>query len=176
MRLTNTSSSPPVASSVSPAIVYVVSAENVAIAPLADKMTVIRSMSHGEAAHERGTHNMFTGYRPSPALLYPSMGSVVSHEFGPRKNLPPYVCIPNAQSAYSGPGYLSSSFAPFSLGDDPATSVVDRYSIAHESPNLVVLGGSTFPNTTGYNPTETIQTLAWFAADNLARNFQTIAG
>jgi hypothetical protein len=48
------------------------------------------------------------------------MGSVVSHEFGPRKNLPPYVCIPNAQSPYSGPGYLSSSFAPFSLGDDPA--------------------------------------------------------
>jgi gluconate 2-dehydrogenase alpha chain len=62
------------------------------------------------------------------------------------------------------------------MGDDPATSVVDRYSIAHESPNLVVLGGSTFPNTTGYNPTETIQALAWFAADNLARNFQTIAG
>jgi hypothetical protein len=25
-------------------------------------------MTHGEAAHERGTHNMFTGYRPSPAL------------------------------------------------------------------------------------------------------------
>ena len=40
-------------------------------AQLADKLTVIRSMTHGEAAHERGTHNMFTGYRPSPALLYP---------------------------------------------------------------------------------------------------------
>ena len=35
-------------------------------AQIADKLTVIRSMSHGEAAHERGTHNMFTGYRPSP--------------------------------------------------------------------------------------------------------------
>ena len=51
-------------------------------AQLADKLTVIRSMTHGEAAHERGTHNMFTGYRPSPALQYPSMGSVVSHEYG----------------------------------------------------------------------------------------------
>ena len=29
-------------------------------AQIADKLTVIRSMSHGEAAHERGTHNMFT--------------------------------------------------------------------------------------------------------------------
>ena len=89
-------------------------------AQLADKITVCRSMTHGEAAHERGTHNMFTGYRPSPALQYPSFGSVVSHEFGPRNNLPPYVCIPNQPSTYAGPGYLSSAFAPFSLGSDPA--------------------------------------------------------
>src|SRR5205814_5785205 len=34
------------------------------IASIADKVAVIRSMTHGEAAHERGTHNMFTGYRP----------------------------------------------------------------------------------------------------------------
>ena len=47
-------------------------------AQVADKITVCRSMTHGEAAHERGTHNMFTGYRPSPALQFPSMGSVVS--------------------------------------------------------------------------------------------------
>ena len=36
-------------------------------ATVADKLTICRSMTHGEAAHERGTHNMFTGYRPSPA-------------------------------------------------------------------------------------------------------------
>ena len=41
-------------------------------AQIADKLTVIRAMTHGEAAHERGTHNMFTGYRPSPALQYPA--------------------------------------------------------------------------------------------------------
>ena len=70
-------------------------------AQVMDKITLIRSMTHGEAAHERGTHNMFTGYRPSPALKYPSIGSVVSHEFGPRQNLPPYVCIPN-QSKKTG--------------------------------------------------------------------------
>jgi len=90
------------------------------VADVADKITVVRSMSHGEAAHERGTHNMFTGYRPSPALIFPSMGSVVSHEYGPRNNLPPYVCIPNMPNEFAGTGYLSSSFAPFSLGSDPA--------------------------------------------------------
>ncbi len=90
------------------------------LASIADKIAVIRSMTHGEAAHERGTHNMFTGYRPSPALIFPSMGSVVSHEYGPRNNLPPYVCIPNMPTEFAGNGYLSSSFAPFSLGSDPA--------------------------------------------------------
>lgn len=90
-------------------------------AQVADKLTVIRSMSHGEAAHERGTHNMFTGYRPSPALQFPSIGSVVSHELGPRENLPPYVCIPNQPNTYAGTGYLSSAYAPFSLGSDPAS-------------------------------------------------------
>ena len=89
-------------------------------AQVADKIAICRSMTHGEAAHERGTHNMFTGYRPSPALSYPSMGSVVTHEFGPRNNIPQYVCIPNQPNEFAGTGYLSSSFAPFSLGSDPA--------------------------------------------------------
>ncbi len=91
-------------------------------AKIADKITVCRSMSHGEAAHERGTHNMFTGYRPSPAIQFPSMGSVVSHEFGSRKSLPPYVCIPKVPNVFAGTGYLSSSYSPFGLGGDPASS------------------------------------------------------
>src|SRR4029078_1720062 len=90
-------------------------------AEIADKICVIRSMTHGEAAHERGTHNMFTGYRPSPALQYPSMGSVVSHEYGPRQNLPPYVCIPTPRNTYAASGYLSTAYGPFSLGSDPAS-------------------------------------------------------
>ncbi|MEM8955326.1 MAG: DUF1501 domain-containing protein [Verrucomicrobiota bacterium] len=90
------------------------------MAKINDKITVIRSMHHGEAAHERGTHNMFTGYRPSPALNYPSFGSVISHEFGTRNNLPPYVCVPNQPNEYAGTGYLSTAYGPFSLGADPA--------------------------------------------------------
>ncbi len=89
-------------------------------AGIADKITVARAMTHGEAAHERGTHNMFTGYRPSPALTFPSMGSVVSHELGVRNDLPPYVAVPNMPTNYAGSGYLSSAYAPFSLGSDPA--------------------------------------------------------
>jgi hypothetical protein len=89
-------------------------------AKIADRITVVRSMTHGEAAHERGTHNMFTGYRPSPALTYPSFGSVVAHELGPRDSLPPYVCLPNLPAPDAGAGYLGSAFGPFTLGSDPA--------------------------------------------------------
>ncbi len=92
------------------------------LAAISDKFTIIRSMTHGEAAHERGTHNMFTGYKPSPALIYPSFGSVISHEYGPRENLPPYICIPNRPNEFAGSGYLSSSYGPFSLGADPANN------------------------------------------------------
>ena len=91
-------------------------------AKIADKITVCRSMTHGEAAHERGTHNMFTGYRPSPAITFPSMGSVISHELGVRNNLPPYVAIPSMPTNFAGSGYLSSAYAPFSLGSDPANA------------------------------------------------------
>ena len=63
---------------------------------------------------------MFTGYKPSPAIKFPSFGSVVSHEYGSRKNLPPYVCVPNVPNEFAGSGYLSSSYGPFGLGSDPA--------------------------------------------------------
>ena len=90
-------------------------------AKIADRLTIVRSMTHGEAAHERGTHNMFTGYRPSPAIQYPAMGSVISHELGSRNNLPPYVCVPSVPNEFAGTGYLSSAYGPFSLGGDPAS-------------------------------------------------------
>ena len=95
-------------------------------AEIADKLCVIRSMTHGEAAHERGTHNMFTGYRPSPAIKFPSFGAIVSHELGLRNNMPPYVCVPqginDASGVQTGTGYLSSAYGPFALGSDPANS------------------------------------------------------
>ncbi|MCM8529599.1 MAG: DUF1501 domain-containing protein [Lentisphaeraceae bacterium] len=89
-------------------------------AKIADKITVIRSMTHGEAAHERGTHNMFTGYRPSPAIQFPSIGAIVANQMGPRENMPPYICIPNRPNEYAGTGYLSSMYSAFSLGADPS--------------------------------------------------------
>lgn len=89
-------------------------------AQVADRLCVVRSMTHGEADHSRGTHNMFTGWRPSPAVQYPSIGSIVSHELGSRNDLPPYVCIPSQPNEFAGTGFLGSAYGPFSLGADPA--------------------------------------------------------
>jgi hypothetical protein len=88
-------------------------------AKIANKITVIHSMTHGETAHERGTNNMFTGWRPSPALQYPSIGSIVSHELGIKNNLPPYVTVPSVPNEYAGAGFLSHSYSSFSLGSNP---------------------------------------------------------
>ncbi|MFT5128202.1 MAG: hypothetical protein ACI8W8_001811 [Rhodothermales bacterium] len=90
-------------------------------AKIADKLTVIRSMSGKEADHERATYTMYTGYRRSPALTHPGMGSVVAHEFGPRKDLPAYMAIPSADAS-GGTGYLSSQYGAFSMGSDPFRS------------------------------------------------------
>lgn len=90
------------------------------LATVADKFSIIRSMTHGEAAHERGVHSMMTGYKPSPALIYPSMGSVVSLELGGRNKLPAYVSVPNTLENGEA-GYLSSKYNPFALGSDPAS-------------------------------------------------------
>lgn len=91
------------------------------VAAVSDQLAFVRSMTHGEAAHERGSHNMLTGYRPSPAITYPSMGSVIAHEYGPRNNLPAYVAVPNADGAFgfAGTGYLSSAYGAFSVGGEP---------------------------------------------------------
>ncbi len=89
------------------------------LAGVADKMTVVRSIAGKEADHGRASYTMFTGYRKSPALTHPSLGAVVSHEFGPRKDLPPYVAVPNA-GEYAGTGYLGAQYGPFGIGSDPA--------------------------------------------------------
>jgi len=87
-------------------------------AGVADKLTLLRGVWHTESAHERGQMTMLTGWRPSPAVMYPSMGSIVSHELGARKNLPPFVTIPDTP-AQAGTGYLSPTFGAFSVGGDP---------------------------------------------------------
>jgi gluconate 2-dehydrogenase alpha chain len=61
------------------------------------------------------------------------------------------------------------------MGDDPATSVVDRHGLSHEVRNLGVLGASTFPTAGGANPTLTLQAVAWRTAAHLVERWETVA-
>jgi choline dehydrogenase-like flavoprotein len=55
------------------------------------------------------------------------------------------------------------------MGDDPATSVVDRYHRSHEVPNLFLCDGSSFVTSGRGQPSCTIQALAFRAADHISR-------
>lgn len=83
-----------------------------------DKMTLIRSMTSPEGAHERGTHYMMTGFEPLPGFGVPSYGSVASKFLSPRSALPPYIAIPSPVT-YGGAGFLGAALDPFSPGGDP---------------------------------------------------------
>ncbi len=54
------------------------------------------------------------------------------------------------------------------MGNDPATSVVDRYHRSHEVPNLFVCDGSSFVTSGRGQPTLTIMALAFRAGEHIA--------
>lgn len=56
------------------------------------------------------------------------------------------------------------------MGDDPATSVLNRWSQSHDVGNLFVVDGSQFVTSSGVNPTSTIAALALRAADYIVDN------
>ena len=57
------------------------------------------------------------------------------------------------------------------MGSDPKTSVVNRYGQSWDIPNLFVIGSSTFPSQSSFNPTLTIQALAYMSADAIANRY-----
>ncbi len=67
-------------------------------------------------------------------------------------------------------GNCSHQHGTTRMGNDPATSVLDRNCRAHEVDNLFVVDGSAFPTATGANPTLTIMANAWRVADQILSN------
>lgn len=53
------------------------------------------------------------------------------------------------------------------MGDDPQTSVVNKYCQSHDIPNLYVCDASVFVTSGGANPTETVMAIAAWTADHL---------
>jgi gluconate 2-dehydrogenase alpha chain len=57
------------------------------------------------------------------------------------------------------------------MGADPATSAVNKYLQSWDVSNVFVIGGSAFPQNAAYPPTQTIGTLACWAADNIRETY-----
>jgi gluconate 2-dehydrogenase alpha chain len=62
------------------------------------------------------------------------------------------------------------------MGSDPKTSVVNRYGQSWDIPNLFIIGSSTFPTMSGFNPTLTIQALAYSSADAIVNRYKKNPG
>ena len=67
-------------------------------------------------------------------------------------------------------GNCSHQHGTARMGDDPGTSVLDRWCRAHDVDNLFVVDGSSFPTSTGANPTLTIMANAWRVAEHISAN------
>jgi gluconate 2-dehydrogenase alpha chain len=113
----------------------------------------------------RVTYNLYENEHKMAAYLTERMTHILKAS-GAKKTWGGAIApIPVSSHAYGGTR----------MGEDPGNSVVDQYSISHEAPNLAVMGASTFVSTSGFNPTETVEALAWYGADHIAKNFGTLA-
>lgn len=80
------------------------------LAKLIDRFTLIRGISHAAGAHPLANEYLYTGNRPSPAVVYPAMGSVAAKELTTPEAIPPFVAIPNSDMAA---GFLGVSYGSF---------------------------------------------------------------
>ncbi|UUZ86617.1 hypothetical protein LJK88_11315 [Paenibacillus sp. P26] len=55
------------------------------------------------------------------------------------------------------------------MGSDPKTSAVNTYSQMWDAENVFVVGASSFPHNSGYNPTGTLGALSYRAAEGILK-------
>jgi hypothetical protein len=101
------------------------------MAKLADKYSLIRSLSHPSAGvHGSGHQWMMTGHAFNNGEPHPHSGSVIARVFGQKSALPPSIILPtkvgsvgdNLGAKAQTAAYLGSAYEPFVLGADPAKS------------------------------------------------------
>ncbi|MHC4263400.1 MAG: DUF1501 domain-containing protein [Planctomycetota bacterium] len=102
------------------------------LAKALDKFALLRTLSSREGNHDRGSHHYMTGYKPSPAVTYPSIGSVMAKQVGlGESGVPSYVSL-DQRPQFAGAGYLGARFDPFTTstvpggGDDRASVSLAR--------------------------------------------------
>jgi len=85
-------------------------------AKIADKITVIRSMTAKVGVHANAQYLMRTGFEKRGTIIHPMLGAWAQHYLGPsHKTLPSTVCV--NRPANHGNGYFPASFSPLPILD-----------------------------------------------------------
>ena len=91
------------------------------LASMADRYTIIRSMTHGNGGHDGGMHICMTGHS-APTVETPYFGSVVAKVRPSTANMPSYVWLQNlagdVQPRYLTGGFLGAAYSPLRVGTD----------------------------------------------------------
>lgn len=98
---------------------YLIGSDWQQLAGVGDKMTVVRSFTHGNSSHRTATHWVMTGHNstdnsPQSPAKEPAYGSVVSTAYGsnhPFNGMPAYVRVNNIQ--FDGGAWLGSTHKPY---------------------------------------------------------------
>lgn len=88
-------------------------------ASIMDKLAIVRSMTSPLGEHNFGSHYLMTGYKPTPALQYPTFGATLAQVRAQESTLPPNIAVPKFSRNVSGNGFLPVSTQPFSVGGNP---------------------------------------------------------
>ena len=104
------------------------------MARLADKYTIVRSMSHNEADHIKGGFWVWTGGRLQRPVIQasgmkredrPHVGSILHKLLGAPPTMPPFVMVPEYVSPVGEPrpgqyaGFLGATYDPYLIDSDP---------------------------------------------------------
>src|SRR5438093_7345731 len=79
-----------------------------------DKFALVRSMHTRGTDHPQATHYAITGHEINPAMQFPSLGSIITKEMGPRNAVPAHVLVPKWDRTRQYEEYFRASF----LGGD----------------------------------------------------------
>jgi uncharacterized protein (DUF1501 family) len=91
------------------------------LAKLANRYTIVRSMTHGNGGHDGGMHVCMTGHTaPTPETPY--FGSIMARVRPASRNVPAYVWVQNlagdVQPRYLTGGFLGMPYSPLRIGTD----------------------------------------------------------
>jgi uncharacterized protein (DUF1501 family) len=75
-----------------------------------DKFALVRSMHTRGTDHPQATHYAITGHEINPAMQFPSVGSIITKEMGPRNAVPAHVLVPKWDRTRQYEEYFRASF------------------------------------------------------------------